>query len=494
MAKTSSFVIAMAFWLTLIGTVRATAQPVATTGVDGFYDATQGTGSDIGAKINNLCSTYSAFSPTIELPAGTYSFSTTLNAGVAQCTIIGMGKGSSILQYTGAGVAEEAYSLHDLQLIGSGRGTGIVLNSPMIIIDNISLGTPANPFETGMTVAANAYLDRVSNSHISYNTQNFYFPGSQSPNNSGENIVFDHVVFANGGTFANCVQIGDLGWDGPQVTFYSPSFDGCQWANYNSAVTMYAPHFEAVTDQIGPYGVTSADNYAGSPTNSTTLYNPQLFYNLKITANGLFEVDRYGVLNIDGMVDRTGEGPLVYLNTGQGGQPTLQIIAPDNIRTASQLYAVAGGTTPHLSIITSAVLNLNAPNGLELNGTQVLPGSLTGTHGTGTKLQTSDSSGPSGDLPMYGPDGSLTDSGFGLSLTKMHGGGTKLQTSDSSGPSGDLPMYASDGSLTDSGYGPGSYPTKSGTASFPHVACWLNGTNLGQCTTRPDASGECTCK
>jgi hypothetical protein len=444
----------MACGLTLIASIRARAQNATTTGIDGLYDATQGTGSDIGAKINNLCSTYSVFNPTIELPAGTYSFSTALNAGGAQCTILGMGKSASILHYTGAGVAEQGYNLHDLQLIGSGSGTGIVLNSRELIIDNIELGSSGNPFATGMTAGSNAFLDRVSNSHISYNTQNFYFPGSQTPNNSGENIVFDHIVFSDAGTFANCVQIGDLGYDGPQVTFYSPSFDGCQWANYDSAVTMYAPHFEAVTAQNGPYGVTSADFYAGYPTNSTTLYNPQLFQNLKITANGLFEVDQYGVLNIDGMVDRTLEGPLVYLNTGTQGRPTLQIIAPDNQRTASQLYAVAGGTVPHLTILTSAVLNLNAPNGLVLNGTQILPGSLTGTHGGGTKLQTSDTSGPNGDLPMYAPDGSLTDSGFGRS----------------------------------------SYPMKTGTASSQHIACWLNGSTLGQCTKQPDSFGNCACE
>jgi len=453
MVRTSCFVFAMASGLTLIGSISTEAQQVASTGINGLFDATQGAGSDIGAKINNLCSTYSALNPTIEVPAGTYSFSTTLTAGGAQCTILGMGRSSSILQYTGAGVAEEGYNLRDLQILGSGSGTGIVLNSPLVIIDNIQLGNSTNPFATGMTVSSQAYLDRVSNSYFSYNTQNFYFPGSQTPNNSGENIVFDHVVFANGGTFANCVQIGDLGYDGPQVTFYSPSFDGCQWVNYDSAVTMYAPHFEAVSAQSGPYGVTSADFFAGYPTNSTALYNPQLFGNLKITANGLFEVDRFGVLNIDGMVDRTGEGPLVYLNTGQNGQPTLQIIAPDNTRTASQLYAVAGGTTPHLMILTSTVLDLNAPNGLMLNGIQVLPNSLSGTHGSGPKLQTSDTSGPSGDLPMYAPDGSLTDSGFGR----------------------------------------GAFTTKSGTASSPHVACWLNGSTLGQCTTQPDSYGNCTC-
>ncbi len=454
MQSRPSFITAVAFGLALIGSGRAKAQAVPVAGIDGLYNATQGTGSDIGAKINNLCSTYSAFNPTIEVPAGTYSFTTTLNADGVRCTIVGMGKSSTILQYRGSGVAEEGYNLHDLQLIGSGSGTGILLNSPLSIIDNIDVGGSANQFAIGMAAGSNAFLDRVSNSHIWYNTQNFYFPGAQTPNNSGENIVFDHVVFSNSGTFANCVQIGDFGYDGPQVTFYSPSFDGCQWVNYNSAVTMYTPHFEAIAPQSGPYGVTSADFYAGYPTNSTTLYNPQLFQNLKITANGLFEVDRYGVLNIDGMVDRSTEGPLVFLNTGQGGQPTLQIIAPDNQRSASQLYTVAGGTVPHLTILTGAVLDLNAPNGLVLNGIQVLPSSLTGTHGGGTKLQTSDTSGPNGDLPMYAPDGSLTDSGFGRE----------------------------------------SYSMKSGTASSPHVACWLNGSMLGQCTTQPDASGKCTCQ
>jgi len=454
MVRSPNFFVTIAFLLMLIGTLRADAQSGGSTGITGLYIATQGTGADIGAQINNLCSTYSAFNPTIELPAGTYSYSTTLNAAGARCTIRGMGKAASILLYAGSGVAEEGYSLHDLQLIGNGGGTGIVLNSPLVVIDDIQLGNSTNFFATGMTVGSNAYLDRVSNSIFSHNTQNFYFPGSQTPRNSGENVVFDHVDFADGGTFTNCVQVGDLGYDGPQVTFYSPSFDGCQWVNLDSAVTMYAPHFEAISPQSGPYGVTVADGYAGYPTNSTTLYNPQLFQNVKITASALFEVDSVGVLNIEGMVDRTLEGPLVYFNSGAWGQPTLQIIAPDNIRTPGQLYITAGGTRPNITIMTRAVLDLDAPNGLMLNGNLVLPNTLTGTHGGAPNLQTSDSSGPSGDLPMYGADGSLTDSGYGRT----------------------------------------SYPLKTGTSSSPHVACWLNGSTLGQCATQPDASGRCTCQ
>ncbi len=446
--------IAMALLLVLVGSRGMEAQSGGTTGIDGLYIATQGTGSDIGEQINNLCSTHSAFNPTIELPAGTFSFSTTLNANGANCTIRGMGRGASLLHYTGSGIAEEGYNLYDLQLIGSGGGTGIVLNSPLAVIDNIQLGSSTNPFAIGMTVSSNAYLDRVSGSNFSHNTQNFYFPGAQTPRNSGENVVFDHVDFADGGAFTNCVQIGDLGYDGPQVTFYSPSFDGCQWANYDSAVTMYAPHFEAITPQSEPYGVTVADNYAGYPTNSTTLYNPQLFQNLKITAKALFEVEGVGVLNIEGMVDRTLEGPLVYLKSAAWGQPTLQIIAPDNIRAPGQLYTIAGGTSPSITILTKAVLNLNAPNGLMLNGNLVLPNTLSGTHGGAPNLQTSDSSGPSGDLPMYGPDGSLTDSGYGRT----------------------------------------SYPLKTGTSSAPHVACWLNGGTLGQCITQPNGSGSCACR
>ena len=75
MVRSLIFVIATLAGLTLIGFIQAKAQQASTTGIDGFYDATQGAGSDIGAKINNLCSTYSAFNPTIEVPAGTYSFS-----------------------------------------------------------------------------------------------------------------------------------------------------------------------------------------------------------------------------------------------------------------------------------------------------------------------------------------------------------------------------------------------------------------------------------
>jgi len=119
----------------------------------------------------------------------------------------------------GSGVAEEGYNLRDLRLIGSGSGTGIVLNSAMVIIDNIELGNHPVSFSIGMTAGSNAFLDEVMNSRLWFNTQNFYFPGAQTPNNSGENIVFDHDIFSNGGNFANCVQIGDFGYDGPQLHF-----------------------------------------------------------------------------------------------------------------------------------------------------------------------------------------------------------------------------------------------------------------------------------
>lgn len=232
-------------------TVNATS--VTAQSVNGEYNAVLAPGSDIGAKINYICTTFASLNPKILVPASSapYSFSTPLIA-TATCSIWGQGRASTNLQYTGSSsVAEQGYSLHDLTLSSTTGHTGVLLNSPLTLIENSIIGGVGTGFALGMTVGSNAYLYKVSHTQIAGNTQAFYFPGSVTASNSGENVVFDHVTFSNCGTYTNGVQIGDLGYDGPQVTFYSPSFDACQWANYDSSVTMTSPTLRPWSPSVG---------------------------------------------------------------------------------------------------------------------------------------------------------------------------------------------------------------------------------------------------
>lgn len=364
----------------------------------------------------------------------------------ATCLQYSATSGTAITYNTGNRAAA-GYGLHDLQLAGppgGGTATGIALNGAGAVVEDVvvggGVGGVARGFHTGLLFGANSYLSTLSDSEFQYNDQNVYFPGASTPLNSGENVVFSHVTFANGKKFTNCVQIGDLGYDGPQVTFISSSFDDCQLINKDSAVTLVGGHLELVSPQSDPYIVTVDDFYLGfSGAHSTTLLGTQIFGNppnATLTGNGHLEVDRFGSLNILGLIDRGSMLiPLVYLNMGDGGTPKFFIFAPDNQRTAAQLYSVAAGTSPVIANISNGQFDM-------LNGYKA----------------------------------------------------TKVQMSDGSGPNGDFPKYAADGSLTDSGYGPSAFPTKTGTEVAGHLTCWKATGLIGYCSNDVTASGTCTCQ
>jgi hypothetical protein len=435
-------------------------------------------GSDIGAWTNSAASYltslgYSGGELSIEPTSVCYQFSTPIVL-MRPFNIRGQGPDATCLQYvsqsgtavsysTGDRVAA-GYGLHDLQLAGPGGGTstGILLNGSGVVVENVVIGGKVNGaqagFHVGMLFGSNAYLSRFSHSLVQHNDQNVYFPGAATPLNSGENVVFDHVTFSNGGLFTNCVQVGDLGYDGPQVTFISSSFDNCQLVNKNSMVTLIGGHLELVSHQSNPYVLTVDDNYLGfSGPHSTTMVGAQIFDNPPnaiISGRSLLEVDRYGSLNIFGLSDRASMLlPLVYLDVAAGGTPRFSIFAPDNERTTSELYSVAPGTFPIIMNLSNG--QFDAQNGYKANGQTVIPASANGYHGTQ---------------------------------------GAKVQMSDGTGPSGNFSKFAADGSLTDSGYAPSAFPLKTGTEVAGHVACWKSTGVIGHCASAVGGDGACVCK
>ena len=81
-------------------------------------------------------------------------------------------------------------------------------------------------------------------------------------------------------------------------------------------------------------------------------------------------------------------------------------------------------------------------------------------------------------------------------LNGYHGSGVKVQISDGTGSSGNLPKYDSTGNVTDSGLSAAQVPVASRKAAAGHVACIKSvgpPIQIGSCSTQPDATGACTC-
>jgi hypothetical protein len=296
------------------------------------------------------------------------------------CDIWGQGKASTILQYTGTSGTSVSFTgagdpsvalwgMHHLNLIGPGTANtakGVLIAAPGVILDGVEIGeqTGADFFSLGLTFGSTAYLDRVVNSQIWHNTQNVYFPGGLSV--AGENVKFDHTTISNGGTYANCAVFGTAGAQGPEVSFIASSFDTCQLVNSDSFVSLTAPHFEdGATSLALPFVTTVSDNLDGrsGTVGVTNMTDVQVYNNNTMTSNGVFEVDRYGTLKIDGFNDFANSAgvPLVYLNTNTGGQPTFEFYAPDSPRGATlsggiyPLYSIASNTQPLMNIHTAAI-------------------------------------------------------------------------------------------------------------------------------------------
>jgi hypothetical protein len=81
-------------------------------------------------------------------------------------------------------------------------------------------------------------------------------------------------------------------------------------------------------------------------------------------------------------------------------------------------------------------------------------------------------------------------------LDGYHGAGSRVQISDGTGKGGNLPSYDSVGNVTDSGVSASQLPVASPKAAAGHVACIKAigpPVEIGSCSTRPDATGACSC-
>ena len=82
------------------------------------------------------------------------------------------------------------------------------------------------------------------------------------------------------------------------------------------------------------------------------------------------------------------------------------------------------------------------------------------------------------------------------SLNGYHGSGARVQISDGTGTGRNLPKFDSSGNVTDSGVSAAQVPIASPKAAAGHVACIKAvgpPIQIGSCSTRPDASGACSC-
>ena len=81
-------------------------------------------------------------------------------------------------------------------------------------------------------------------------------------------------------------------------------------------------------------------------------------------------------------------------------------------------------------------------------------------------------------------------------LDGYHGSASRVQISDGTGTSGNLPQYDSSGNVTDSGVSAAQLPVASPKAVAGHVACIKAigpPVQIGSCSTRPDSTGACSC-
>ncbi len=82
------------------------------------------------------------------------------------------------------------------------------------------------------------------------------------------------------------------------------------------------------------------------------------------------------------------------------------------------------------------------------------------------------------------------------SLNGYHGSGSRVQISDGTGAGGNLPKYDVTGNITDSGVSAAQLPVVSPKAAAGHVACIKAigpPVQIGSCSTRPDTTGACSC-
>ncbi len=316
-----------------------------------------------------------------------YSTPITLQSFIS---LIGNGSGATCLVYAPdpghANIAaieiQGSNSLSKIYLLGDPDihpHTGLLIHGSGIHVSNVSIGrsrygqtesspgVPAYTFALGMTFGDNTYLDSFDSIAIISNDQNMLFP--HGLNNSGEELTFtSSSISTDGVSFANCFQNGQITSGSPagggEFEFTSTSFDGCQIVNNDGIVKLHGGHFEVgTTAPPKPFLISYSGNWGGLGVGYGVYLDGVTVVtgdqgNVSTPPTGLFEVDNYGTLNINGLADTaTKTIPLVYFgaNSSAGENPSLRFSDPVNQRTQAQLYATAPAIFPILNISTPAV-------------------------------------------------------------------------------------------------------------------------------------------
>lgn len=229
---------------------------------NGIRNANLFAGADIGAKINAAYADLPSTGGTIVVPPGSYTFSTPISITTADkpAIIECSGGMTTILNYTGTGTSTTfnyggenvttnpqyvagmigCALKNDLRTDGT---TGISIGGSNGAQGVLLQGINVRDFGTGLFTDDNVWLERVRDSVFNLNAQNFR--SKRSPTNSGEEVVFDGVLFESYSTYApDCVHISHNSLTSP--VFLNTSFDDCglyvEEGNLN--VTVANSHFE----------------------------------------------------------------------------------------------------------------------------------------------------------------------------------------------------------------------------------------------------------
>jgi hypothetical protein len=338
--------------------------------LNGILNAFEFSGADIGAKINNAIAAAGPNGGDIYVPASVtcYTFTTPILLA-PNIHLRGAGRSATCLKYTattGTALTAAAYaSIENLTLLGppsASSTTGIMIAAQSFTTNHIILGGfdhsgTKSYFHTGMTFGKNAYALGFYEMQIWQNDQNVLFPSGLS--NAGEDIKFIGGSVTNSNSLANCFQSGAPGVpNNAEFEFVGTSFDGCQVVNNEGIMRMHGVHFEDVGIVYSiPFMKTYGSNLTGALGMFGTFIDGATIYNdTKPVAHGQFEVDRFGALYVNNLMEGGNSQaiPLFYLDELGNGRPYLKFEDAQNQRSGNKLFALGNNSHPILNISTPA--------------------------------------------------------------------------------------------------------------------------------------------
>ena len=379
----------------------ARAQPAATSQTTPI-DVTQSPGADLGAKINAAAAAHPNAKLYIPPSPTCYAYTTPIVIPNPQW-LTGAGSGATCITFnpptaTGAaltfatgGVYGKTYGIEGIQLLGPGpttATTGLSIQGAYFTCRDSNIGGfnasgASLAFGKGITFGSNAYIDNFYDCSADNNAQQIFIPGSDTAKNFGAAINFWAGEFGATPGFVNGVVIGSATGQGPEVRFYGTSFDTTQIVINNSTVHFIGGHIEDDLTHIpAPFlKIFGSATYQGDWGEQVTLDDTILFTDqTPAGANSLIECDRFCALNINNIQDfATGAIPLVYMNQG-GGTQSLNIYAPAENRTESEIFTLAPGGHARLNINTAKVHITSGPN-LVIAGADLFSNSVVAYNG-----------------------------------------------------------------------------------------------------------------